>query len=543
MGRNRIVPRAVSIVLGLTLVGTVGVPGIAGATGTPLFPQCPAAGPDTGCGALVTIHPDGTASVSVDPSQPALDGASGLLVGVLNDSSANTTSVTLSGTNAFALNGKGVCTVHPSPCFSAHEYGPTGYEGPGTSLVPTNSSNGTVGFSGGIASGYSAFFSLSGSPVSVTSVALAPGLDVTATPIAPIAQVPFSGKVADFYVGTSVTPVADFAATVNWGDGTTDAGTVSQPGGPGTAYEVSGGHTYSSGGQYTDTVTVTDSSAPAGVGSASDSTTFTVVDESVAITPGTIPTQVVGTAFTGAVATFTASNPSAPTTDFSASLDWGDGTTSAGTVTQPGGPGTPFEVSGSHTYTASAEYSITVGVTYGSVTTDGSVPVEVDAVQTTVQCQGSCSGTVTTPVQSVTGATSSGGGSLFVALSDIPLNCSFTPYDYAPQTTTVTTTGIRSNAVVNVTVTFLRNDLQGPPGRGIRVCFASSHPFHTWGGGTATPQVISGQNYYVGILPQCAGLKVPKGAGAVPCMASVGVARWNTITERIKFPAGDPKFH
>ena len=79
---------------------------------------------------------------------------------------------------------------------------------------------------------------------------------------------PFSGEVATFYVGTSVAPVADFSATVAWGDGSTGSGSVSQPGGPGTAYEVSGGHTYAAGGHYTDTVTVTDSTAPAGVGSA-----------------------------------------------------------------------------------------------------------------------------------------------------------------------------------------------------------------------------------------------------------------------------------
>ena len=544
MGRNKIVARAVSIVLGLTLVGTVGVPGIAGATGAPLFPQCPAAGPDTGCGALITVNPNGTATVAVDPSQPALDGGSGLLVGVTDNSSVTATSVALSGPNAFALNGKGVCTVHPSPCFSAHEYGPTGYEGPGTSLVPTNSSNGTVNFSGGITPGNSTYFSLSGSPVSVTSVALEPGTDITATQIAPHALVPFSGEVATFYVGTSVTPVAAFASTVDWGDGTTTAGTVSQPGGPGTAYVVSGGHTYGSGGQVTDTVSVTDTTAPPGVGSASASATFTVVDQSVTITPAAIPAQVAGTAFSGDVATFTASNPSAAPGDFSVSLAWGDGVTSAGTVPQPGGTGTPFHVSGTHTYSTSAEFSITVAVTYGTVTTDASVPVEVDAAQTTVPCTGSCTGTVTTPLQTVSGSTSNSGGSLFVALSDGPLNCtSSTPYDYAPQITTVTTTGIPSSATVSVRVTFARQNLQGPAGAKIRVCFAWSHSFTTLDGGTATPQVVNGQTYYVGLLAACRLVPKSPGAGKGPCLASAPVPGFHNIVERIKFPAGDPRFH
>ena len=97
---------------------------------------------------------------------------------MLDESSVTVTSVALSGPNTFALNGLGFCTVHPSPCFSAHQNGPTGYEGPGTSLVPATASSGTVIFAGGVTPGHYAYFSLSGSPVSVTSVALQPGMDL-----------------------------------------------------------------------------------------------------------------------------------------------------------------------------------------------------------------------------------------------------------------------------------------------------------------------------------------------------------------------------
>ena len=55
--------------------------------------------------------------------------------------------------------------------------------------------------------------------------------------------------------------------------------------------------------------------------------------------------------FTGAVASFDDANPLAPVTDFKATIDWGDGTPqSAGTISQPGGPGTAFVITGSHTY-------------------------------------------------------------------------------------------------------------------------------------------------------------------------------------------------
>ena len=43
----------------------------------------------------------------------------------------------------------------------------------------------------------------------------------------------------------TVRPIADFTATIDWGDGTPlTAGTISQPGGVGTAYVVTGSHTY-----------------------------------------------------------------------------------------------------------------------------------------------------------------------------------------------------------------------------------------------------------------------------------------------------------
>jgi hypothetical protein len=200
-------------------------------------------------------------------------------------------------------------------------------------------------------------------------------------------------------------------------------------------------------------------------------------------------------------------------------------------------------VSGAHTYALSADYSITVGVTYGGVTTDATVPVEVDAAQTTVPCSGSCTGTVTTPLQSVSGSTSSSGGSLFVALTDGPLDCSSsTPYDYAPQITTVTTSGISSSATVSARVTFARQYLQGPAGAKIRVCFAWSHSFTTFGGGTATPQVVNGQTYYVGLLAACRQVPKSPGTGVGPCLASAPVPGFHNIVERIKFPAGDPRF-
>jgi len=55
-------------------------------------------------------------------------------------------------------------------------------------------------------------------------------------------------------------------------------------------------------------------------------------------------------AFTGEVASFVDGTPTATASSFTATVYWGDGTNSAGTVT--GSTGGPFNVSGTHTYSA-----------------------------------------------------------------------------------------------------------------------------------------------------------------------------------------------
>ncbi len=367
-------------------------------------------------------------------------------------------------------------------------------------------------------------------------------LEVTATPFTAYSTVAFTGQVASFSEGTSGNPVADYTAVVNWGDGTSDHGTVTQPGGPGTAYEVSDGHTYASPGDYTVSIDVTDIAASSGYDSQSVSETVDVTGPPVSITPATIPTQVVGTPFSGEVATFTSPVPTLDLGSVAVTLDWGDGTTSAGTVTQPGGTGTQFEVSGTHTYTTSAEYSITVEVTVGGTTTDGSVPVTVNAAQAVVTCQEGCNGTVTSTEQSSTVTTGSGTGSVDVSLFSGTFACSSaTPIETAPQITTVTTTGLPSSVVVDVRVRFLRADMVGTPGSPLRACFAGSEPFTTYGGQPAVQQVIDGQTYYVGLLPGC-----PNESVSLPCLIHHGwdsVPTGKYVIERIKFPAGDPRFH
>ncbi len=71
--------------------------------------------------------------------------------------------------------------------------------------------------------------------------------------------------------------------------------------------------------------------------------------------------------FSGPVASFTNSNPTSTISEYNDVLiDWGDGTPdSAGTVSQPNGPGTAFLVSGTHTY---ADAGVNAGIGHFPIT-------------------------------------------------------------------------------------------------------------------------------------------------------------------------------
>jgi hypothetical protein len=86
-----------------------------------------------------------------------------------------------------------------------------------------------------------------------------------------------------------------------------------------------------------------------------------------------------GLAFSGQVASFADLDPNGTASDFSAKIDWGDGTTSAGTVAADGRGG--FTVEGEHTYGQTGAYEVTVAIqdVGGSAALAKSRAVVVDA--------------------------------------------------------------------------------------------------------------------------------------------------------------------
>ncbi len=157
----------------------------------------------------------------------------------------------------------------------------------------------------------------------------------------------FNGVVANFLDSYPFNTAADFTATIQWGDGATTAGTV---GGSGAAYSVTGSHAYAGGANtYTVTVTLTDDLPGTATATVTNTITVTAAD-SIVVAPNATPLNTAeGAPFSGPVAAFTDPNAGAVASDFAATIDWGDGSTSVGTVT--GGNG-GFSVSGTHAYAA-----------------------------------------------------------------------------------------------------------------------------------------------------------------------------------------------
>ena len=158
------------------------------------------------------------------------------------------------------------------------------------------------------------------------------------------------------FTNTNASALAsDFTGTINWGDGTITAGTVS---GGGTSLTVSGTHAYADEGVFIIHVVLADD-AP-GTASATFIGTGTVTESDVLV-PATTPETLSGiesSTLSGNVAIFTdAAYPTNLPSDFTATIAWGDGTTTAGGVTGTG-DGT-FTVSGSHAYAEDGSYTIT----------------------------------------------------------------------------------------------------------------------------------------------------------------------------------------
>jgi hypothetical protein len=165
---------------------------------------------------------------------------------------------------------------------------------------------------------------------------------------------PLSGVIASFTDADVSALPGEYSALVAWGDGIVTRGTISAD--PSGGFDVSGDHTYSEGGAYAVTTTIQDQG-----GSSASAGASVVVSDAQLTAEGISINPTEGSTFAGAVASFTDPDPDASVGEYTATIMWGDGTSSSGAmVVSPNGT---FIVNGVHTYREAGALALGVQIT------------------------------------------------------------------------------------------------------------------------------------------------------------------------------------
>jgi hypothetical protein len=192
--------------------------------------------------------------------------------------------------------------------------------------------------------------------------------------VAHVAGVPFTAKAtnASFIEGrfdrrevaTFIDPdpdgaqLGDYDATIEWGDNSESSrGFIERDG---LGYRVDGRHRYHEDGVYVVTVTIRGRSTSSVVQGVADVVNAT-------LTPVPLEIRVVeDVPFAAVIGGFTDANPTGEAGDFTASIDWGDGSApSIGTIELSGIVGSVlhYQVSGAHGYADEDSYPVLISVT------------------------------------------------------------------------------------------------------------------------------------------------------------------------------------
>jgi cyclophilin family peptidyl-prolyl cis-trans isomerase len=234
---------------------------------------------------------------------------------------------------------------------------------------------------------------------------------------------PANGVTVATFTDQDPNPVAsDFTATINWGDDHLTTGTVTL--GAGNILTVTGSNTYKNAGTYQVMTTITDR-----LGAIANAKSTATVADAALTSQGVPVTAGEGVLLSNVLlATFTDANPNGKLSDFSASIDWGDGTTSAGNITA--GTNGMFNVLGTHTYSSVGNFTATVVITDTQVTA-GDVPQSTSTAMSAVAVQQAVD-TMTALTLSTTGPTVFG--------QSVVLTASVTPVSSGSGTPTGTVT-------------------------------------------------------------------------------------------------------
>jgi hypothetical protein len=287
------------------------------------------------------------------------------------DATLTPTPQTFSAASGTAFTGQLVATfTDADPGGTASDYQATVAWGDNTTSGATVQANGSGGFNVRAGHTYTHTYTNAGtftvvvtiiddggSTATATSTANVSGASttITATPvtITPTEGTALSGALVATFTDTGSTGnPGDYTVTINWGDGHSSSGGVATNGSGG--FNVTGSNTYASEGNYTATISISSVRGATAV-----ITNAVTVSDAPLSAMGTTLTGTQGTALGSVVvAEFTDPVTNEPLSNYAASIDWGDGNTSAGTVVPEGGGN--FAVTGSNTYAKAGSDTISV---------------------------------------------------------------------------------------------------------------------------------------------------------------------------------------
>lgn len=203
------------------------------------------------------------------------------------------------------------------------------------------------------------------------TVSVDPSITIEGTPVNAVEGAQFNGPVGFMSDADPLASPAEYGASIDWGDGTKSAASLVPWAAASGRWAIIGSHAYNEEGSFPMSVSITD------FDTAYNSVAFSLQSAQVSDAALSAQGQQIYSLnpFNGTVASFSDQDPNGTVSDYTATIDWGDGMTSAGSVSATANG---FAVSGTHTYAALGPYTIHTHVLdAGGSRADTSAPILV----------------------------------------------------------------------------------------------------------------------------------------------------------------------